>query len=350
MSNTRSRPKRKKSAAEDDERESDPELPETFAELIAEIRDIKQIVRNCESNINLLRQENQEQSKVISHLRSEVNKLSNAKDVNVKHQNKIKSYADTLNSSCEPDIVIQPKKNDQNSDTTINDIKKNISPSKICIDKLRKAANGAIIVKCANKESSELFQNCAKEKLCDNYDVKVPDVKNPQIKIINVTEKLSEEEIIKKIKKQNDFVPEKAELKVKKTIEHTNKDGRMHYTVIIEVDQVTYQQIITHDKLSIGWDRCRIFEHIFIMRCYQCLGFNHSSKVCTKKQACFRCGGEHERKSCTSDQIKCVNCSFAVSTLGLNIDAGHEAYSPDCAVLQKRIERQREQIYTRKDK
>lgn len=117
---------------------------------------------------------------------------------------------------------------------------------------------------------------------------------------------------------------------------HTDKT----YTVIIETDVETYNVIVEHEKLSIGWDRCRVFEHVYISRCFRCLGFNHSSKVCTKKQACIKCGGEHERKECTSDEVKCINCMRAVEKLELELDVSHEAYSNECTVWKRRMERE----------
>lgn len=158
---------------------------------------------------------------------------------------------------------------------------------------------------------------------------------------MNISEKPNEETIIKQIKKQNQHIPADASIVVIKTLEHT-RNGNTNYTLIIETDIDTYKKILTQEKLSVQWDRCRVFEHLYVSRCYKCLGFAHSSKVCTKKQACYKCGGEHEKKDCTSKIIKCINCVNAVKNLNLDLDVAHEAYSSECIVWRRRLEREQQ--------
>lgn len=262
--------------------------------------------------------------------------------------NKNSSYADQLKNS-EPVLLIVPKDTNQDYIETKSDLIKNISPTKISVDTVRKAANGAIVVQCKDQESSNILKTSATNKLSEKYDIKTPSPRNARLKIVNISEKPDDEDIVARIKKQNTFVTETATIKVIKTLENTRYTNT-NYTVIIETDTATYNEIIKHEKLSIGWDRCRVFEHIYISRCYRCLGFNHSSKVCTKKQACIKCGGEHERKDCTSDDVKCINCLNAVMKLDLSLDVEHEAYSSECTVWRRRVERERNRQHTTREK
>lgn len=80
-----------------------------------------------------------------------------------------------------------------------------------------------------------------------------------------------------KLKKQNEFIPNEADIKVIKKIEYKN-ETLSRYTIIIEFDEDTYENIIKNEKISIGWD-CLVFERLYVMRCLKCVGYNISSKL-----------------------------------------------------------------------
>lgn len=309
-------------------------------------RDLKDELVTIKSMLQSLLDENKCLKSDIASLKSMIQKInSGSSNTSVK---KNTTYADKLKNS-EPVLLIVPKDTSQNYTETKSDLIKNISPTKISVDTVRKAANGAIVVQCKDQESSNILKTSATDKLSDKYDIKTPAQRNTRLKIVNISEKPNDEGIVAQIKKQNTFVPETATIKVVKTMENTRYTNT-NYTVIIETDTATYNEIIKHEKLSIGWDRCRVFEHIYITRCYRCLGFNHSSKVCTKKQACIKCGGEHERKDCTSADVTCINCANAVMKLDLTLDVKHEAYSSECTVWKRRVERERNRQHTTREK
>ena len=54
-------------------------------------------------------------------------------------------------------------------------------------------------------------------------------------------------------------------------------------------------------------------------RCFNCQGFGHNKRFCSKSQKCVNCGQEdHEDKNCEND-LHCVNC-----------DGNHPAYFRSC--------------------
>lgn len=327
-----------------------------LAELLSEIKSLKSIVVTSDSNIRLILKDNLSLRKEVDILKSAVSKMNMdggnvTKEITKEIQKAMKdgkkvSYAETVKVN-EPVVIIVPKDSEQKSNVTKAEIKNKISPTSNKVSGMRNASKGAIVVECTDKKASEKLKNEALAKLGDKYEVKIPVPKNPRFKIINMCDKLSEEAIINNIKKQNDFVDNNAALKVIKIIEAKNKRFP-DFTAIIETDINTCEQILKNEKLSIGWDRCRVFEHVYVSRCYKCLGFNHMSDTCTNKKACLNCAGEHEIKDCVSDEIKCVNCIWAVANLDIRLDVNHRANSNECSVLQKRIDRERKKIYSEK--
>lgn len=139
-----------------------------------------------------------------------------------------------------------------------------------------KSAKGGITIECENKLTQKNVQVSAIEKLGENYEVNIPTLFNRRFKIVDVSIKHSETEIKPLIFKQNDHVNSNSNMKLITVIDKP-KIQPTHYTFIFETDPKTYSAIINNGKLSIEWDRCRVFENIYISRCFKCLGFNHKA-------------------------------------------------------------------------
>lgn len=108
------------------------------------------------SNINMLLEENRE-------IKSEIRQICNVgKETSGKQLINLGrvSYAEQLKSSG-PVIHIAPKDQKQNSEQTKEVVKSKIDPVSNQINGIRRAANGAVVVECNNKESSEKLKNDA---------------------------------------------------------------------------------------------------------------------------------------------------------------------------------------------
>lgn len=316
---------------------------DSLSEILREIASLKNIVSSSAVTIIELKAEI-EQLKVKLESSVSIKELESVNKNITSQINKCiskETYADKL-KKCDPVVVIVPKCA-QSSNKTKNDFKSQVTPSKISFKNIRNAANGGVIIECQDKESQELLKNSALKKLSENYNINLPTLRNPRFKVINICDKTPDETVILNIKTQNHFVSKDATFKIVKMFEN-NRDNRCTYSYIIETDPKTFSAIIENEKLNIGWDRCKVFEHIYINRCYQCLGFNHKSNDCTKTKACMKCGGEHNRSECTSEAEICVNCKWAVDKLKLQLNIHHQANDKACYVLQKKIESARKSI------
>lgn len=302
--------------------------------LVADVKYLKKSLTATNNFLKTLSEQNE-------FLKAELSMIKTNVQVNAS-ANIHTTYAEKL-KSIDPLVVIIPKNKDQTSSATKNEIKNKISPTKIVIKKLRKSAKGGITIECENKLSQENLQVSAIEKLGENYDVNIPTLFNPRFKIVDVSIKHSEAEIKSLIFKQNDHVNSNSNIKLITVIEKP-KIKPTHYTYIFETDPKTYSAIINNGKLSIGWDRCRVFENIYISRCFKCLGFNHKAVDCTKSKVCLKCAENHDVKECTSTKTECVNCKWAVENLKLKLKTDHQANSLECSVLQRRVDQSRQRI------
>lgn len=111
------------------------------------------------------------------------------------------SYADTVNNN--PAMIIQPKA-DQQSTKTRKEVQQNIKPSDISVGvaSVRNVRNGRIVVQCQKKGDVKKLETEVSRKLGDKYEVKISDLRNPQIKIVGISEKMSKEDIIESLRTQ----------------------------------------------------------------------------------------------------------------------------------------------------
>ncbi|XP_045451488.1 uncharacterized protein LOC123661922 [Melitaea cinxia] len=80
-----------------------------------------------------------------------------------------------------------------------------------------------------------------------------------------------------------------------------------------------------------GW-RYKVHTYIPpLLQCFKCLKFNHSAKICRSEQVCSKCSENHSYKDCSSETLKCTNCS-----------GNHLAISKDCPIKAARILKHRQ--------
>ena len=121
------------------------------------------------------------------------------------------------------------------------------------------------------------------------------------------------------------------------------KNNSLIFKAIVKVSNVIRSILaIQKNKVYIGFQSmCKVYDSIFVLRCYKCQGYGHHSDECKNDKLCGLCCGDHETKSCdksTDDQdFKCCNCVKAN-----NDETNHHAGDPRCPVFvehQNRIKR-----------
>lgn len=230
-------------------------------------------------------------------------------------------------------VIVKPKNNQHCNDTKI-DLSQHIDPKAFNVNNVKNLRNGGVLISCVNNENSKKLYQTAAQKIGDRYDVIIPDIKKPKIKIFDITESFNDSELIDVIKNQNEVL-KNSDLKVLKIYE--NKRLR-NYGAIVEIDRHSFQSISIEKKLNIGWNRCRIEELIAVRKCFKCCGFNHKSAECKNRIACLRCGGEHISKDCKSEHCLCINCDSINKRYKTQYDVSHPAWSKKCPIYLKKLQ------------
>lgn len=320
---------------------------------LLEFNNIKYVCNDCENNTyksimkkvdglleslltekNLMSEINENVNIVKEAIRNNDDKLKKMES-NIMNKERL-TYADKVKELNEPVVLVIPK-DKQTSITTCTEVKSKIDPMKVPIHSLSKSTKGTVILKGKPKADIEEIKKYAEVQMGNKYSVKITELKKPRIKVVGMSEKLEVEDIVKKIKVQNTTLND-ADITVLQIY------GNRCYNAILEIDSVHFNKIMSSKRINIGWDRCIVYEHFLIRKCFKCNGYNHKYADCTNKVSCKKCSGEHDIKDCDSEIVKCINCSSVNKKLNLNFDTNHKAHSVECKVMERHIENERKRV------
>lgn len=305
----------------------------TIDSLLEKVDQISVVVSKNEANINHMMNDN-------VHLRGE---LQNIKSLIISLINSTKSkpvsapatplsYSSVLKDV----VVIAPVDPKQHFDVTRSAVTKTMNPVDSGICGVKKGANGKMLLECKNKADSEKVKSAAIAVLGSDYIVKLPEKRNPKVRIFGLRDDLQEAEFLSALMTQNNqLFTTISKIKVIKSF--SVKNPILRYGFKIEVDPTTFSALIGAKSVHIGWDKCWIHEEFNLIRCFNCWGFHHTRNTCKNKLMCPNCADEHELRDCKSDIKKCCVCTVTASTSGLPLDLSHSAKSEECPCLQRKI-------------
>lgn len=236
-------------------------------------------------------------------------------------------------------IIIKPKEK-QTVNKTKEDLNKKVNPSNFKIVNIEQRRNGSIVIQSENNEEREKIKEVLQNEMSGSYEIKVPHQKEMKIKLTGMTFKFTEDEIIEKLKRQNEILSE-SEIEIIKLFEY-KRNGQIIYNGILKIDKDSYIKVMDAQKLNIGWEKCRVFEGTDIIQCYKCMGYNHKSKECKFEEVCYKCHGNHKSKECTNSILnKCINCVRVNKRLNLGLEENHTSTNRECPVYQNKLNAKR---------
>lgn len=244
----------------------------------------------------------------------------------------------------DPVVLVKPKSK-QKCSATRADLNKKHIPIEIAVS-VNNMPEGAIAIKCNSENEQSKLHDKAMMELSEDYVITSPKLKNPKIRVTNMSERLRDVDIVSSIKESNVFAKD-SDMKVLHGYELKYNET---FGAIIEVDVKTFDTFMRVKKIFVGRDVCDVTESVNVLRCYKCCGYNHKSNVCKNQKACLRCGGQHEMKECRATNYECINCKVAKQKLNVNIECDHPAWSRLCTVWQRNIEKEKLRTRTKDDR
>lgn len=324
----------------------------------ANAENIKTIMRYV-AKLDLHNQENiikqQQNDDLMRGVAAKLNELNDKYSVlskNIEQSNKsnnnnesipdVQTYAKVVKTkSIKPVVLIKPKAK-QRCKKTFDDIKNNLIDKNFNVCDARNTKNGGLILRCDTANETMKIKQSVQEEFGDSYEINLPQIKKPRLRITNIDNDIHKNSIIDELKRHNKQI-EAFDFDLITTIEKT-KRGFKSVNAIVELSGSTHKQLLDIGVLHLPWRECKIYDHIYIKRCYKCCGFRHTSRICTKSQICSKCSKSHRYSECKNNEIKCINCSNANEKLNANLTVNHHAWSRECLILQRHISTLRNNI------
>lgn len=275
-----------------------------------------------------------------------------------------RSYCEAVRERKKESVIIVKPKGQQESEVTKQVVKEKIDIKKMAIGvtKLRKGSKGTVILGCESEEEMKKLKTTVQDKMGTDYKIMEPRGAETKLKIINVGEeemKLEEEDIINTIKRQNKLNDEREGfyMKIVKKIMKGKKDDGIQQrrekgdgSIILVVDEDTHERMLKEEKVNIGWRRCFVVNYINVKRCFNCWGYYHIAKNCTRSVTCHKCAGNHKEDECKATKKRCVNCMYKNKTYNLKIGEEHDTLSWECPTYKRALEEERKRIGCEKEK
>ena len=266
--------------------------------------------------------------------------------LNEQDLNNKRSYAESLREKSAESIIVKPKDKEQSVTKTKSDVIRSIDAlnSTVQIGKVKNLKEGAVLLGC--KDVKEL-KKITKEKLSQTYEIKEVKPLKPRLRIVGISTDMNENDTLRFITKQNEFIftPD-SYCKILKIFPVKKKNE--YSQVLLEVDYDTYKKALNIGHCMVGLDGCNIYDAVEIKRCYQCNGFNHTSKTCKSKEpSCPRCAESHLLKDCNAVELKCSNCAaFNRKNHNEDLNVGHAVWEyQKCISYQRMLEKIKQDVF-----
>jgi len=115
--------------------------------------------------------------------------------------------------------------------------------------------------------------------------------------------------------------------------------------IIAEVDAKMNDVMLEEGKVKIGWNICRVINHIAILRWFKCCGYYHFARDFKKAVACGQFAGKHTSRECKEPTKKCMNCEEKIKSFRIkNIDSGHSVFDAECPCYKRELDKQKNRV------
>lgn len=171
---------------------------------------------------------------------------------------------------------------------------------------------------------------------------------SPYVKVLAVPDDISDETIIEALTKSTS-TGKNANLKslpIRKIYQSENVKTKSR-SIVFQLHSKQWKTAIANGYLNVSWSRLRVVNSVPVQRCYRCQAFGHTAKHCgPKKIPCSYCAGEHDMKTCTSNNPtgKCTNCVKHNKDFHTSFPTDHPASSHQCNVYKFYKSKQERQI------
>lgn len=236
-------------------------------------------------------------------------------------------------------LIISSRDKTDTGDKVIDKIRIALDLKKtgVRVDRVRKARDQKVVLKCASKEDMAKIKNQVKEN--GDLSIREPANRNPLVCVRGVLSCFTDDEIVEHVKSQNKHLLQSTtEADLKMRVRYRKRARNPHEChPVLDLTPELWKRFIKAEKIYVGFGRCSVEDQSPLVQCAKCLGYGHTKALCrSTTDTCNHCGGEHAGKDCSlkhePESLKCANCARARRDAA---ELKHSAYSTDCPERQK---------------
>ncbi|KAH7968574.1 hypothetical protein HPB52_009831 [Rhipicephalus sanguineus] len=214
----------------------------------------------------------------------------------------------------------------------------NIDPCSLGLrDVEMRPSRDGVVITSTSKEAISSLQRELETNAATRRTVEVTQGRKrfPQIKIVGISEDITDEELPARLVTQNNLQCTAEDFTLAKSWR-----GREGKTACFEITKQAHEALRGRMRLNLKWTRCRFFDSTFVPRCKNCAQLGHVEKFCQEASRCTDCGGAHHLRQCKSHHKSCRACERAFP--GENRE--HSFLSYDCPVFRQAQSRRTTQL------
>lgn len=308
-------------------------------DILVELREVKTMLSSFSEMIGKQQETLDRHSKLLNENKKNTEEIS----CHLGNANATRKYSEVLKRKPEH-IIVRPIV-EQISSKTKTELQEKIEPEKLAagISNIKCISNGGVLISCEDASSRDKIKHVIQDEYKDVFVTEDPVQRKPLLILVNAEEMYvnkENEEIENCLRDQNDILSNINSEKFKVIRKYLKKNKKNCGNIILEMEKEVYTEVMKNEMLNLGWRRCKVFDHINVLRCFKCGRYGHIAEKCRNEVTCFKCAGRHETKNCNSDVVRCVNCSYAKEKLKLNVTDNHTVYDRTCTYFNKIVERE----------
>lgn len=236
-------------------------------------------------------------------------------------------------------LLVYPLDRESSSKATEGLITRNLNPRDIRakVKKIRGIGGGGIKISCGSPFDVHLIADAinAAAVLKETLVTKIPVPKRPRVILYGIDNALTKEGVKEALVTQNEEL-EEDDFRPLFTIK-----GRGHNQVhwVMETSPGGFHKLMSARKVFLGWKVLSIKEYLKETRCFNCCGFGHVAKFCSKQKVCTICSRtDHTKEACVAESPSCHNCSLANARNKTTNSTSHSVLDRTCPQLKRELE------------
>ncbi|XP_049852688.1 uncharacterized protein LOC126333369 [Schistocerca gregaria] len=215
-----------------------------------------------------------------------------------------------------PTVFIKPKKGDDVK-TAKAKFEKSINPrvDKIKINQIRTTKNVLIVELASTEDSDKLMNNT---KIQESFTCEKPRKRRPLMMMYDVPSYMTQDDVADCVYAQN-FEDKMTREEFTEQFKVRFKAGPRDRNTVhhaIEVSPELRKQIITTNRLYVGYNAISVKDYTALAKCTKCHDYGHVAKYCSfLNPVCGNCGSEkHDKTKCDRETPTCIPCKYRKRT------------------------------------